>query len=138
MREGTPIEDKREACINYFRLLGALEMRFASSELRINFIWRDAFQKVVRMGEADMRYESAAILFNLAAETSLPASRSRARSPRASSPLATSSSRRRASSTFNLTHGQHELGRALDRRPLAARVAHDTHAHARAGAAVLL
>ena len=71
MREGTPIEDKREACINYFRLLGALEMRFASSELRINFIWRDAFQKVVRMGEADMRYESAAILFNLAAETSL-------------------------------------------------------------------
>ena len=71
MRDRMAIDEKREACIHYFRLLGALATRFGSSEqLRINFVWRDAFQKVVRMGEADMRYESAAVLFNLAAETS--------------------------------------------------------------------
>lgn len=63
-------EHRRDAATQYYRLLGALEMRFASSELRTQFVWRDAFQTVVRMGENDLRYESAAVLFNLAAETS--------------------------------------------------------------------
>ena len=67
-------EPLRAAQLHYYRLLGALEMRFsASTELQVQFVWRDAFQKVVRMGEGDLRYESAAVLFNLAAGTSFAA-----------------------------------------------------------------
>ena len=36
----------------------------------MQFVWRDAFQRVVKQGESDLRLESAGVLFNLAAELS--------------------------------------------------------------------
>ena len=51
----------------YFRVLCAMEKRFAGADLRIQFAWRDAFQKVAKQGEADIHFERTAVLFNLCA-----------------------------------------------------------------------
>ena len=74
--ESASAEELRTAMIEYYRLLCAMDMRFDSTGMRIQFVWRDAFQQVVKQGESDLRYESTATLFNLAAELSREAAAS--------------------------------------------------------------
>eukprot|EP00962_Isochrysis_galbana_P046884 scaffold18987_cov109-Isochrysis_galbana.AAC.25 len=66
-------EDIRQALVRYHRLLVALEGRFDMSQLRLTFVWRDAFKPSVKQGEADSRFERGAVLFNLAAVLSFEA-----------------------------------------------------------------
>jgi programmed cell death 6-interacting protein len=63
-----PDEVVRARLVQYYRLIRGLELRFEA--IGVQFMWRDSFQQVVKMGEADFSFEAAAALFNLAAETS--------------------------------------------------------------------
>ena len=69
-------EAKMRALAEYFRLLCAMELRFDADELRMHFVWRDAYSHVVKQGESDIKFEAAVALFNYAAEVSLYAVRS--------------------------------------------------------------
>ena len=69
-------EAKMRALAEYFRLLCAMELRFDADELRMHFVWRDAYSHVVKQGESDIKFEAAVALFNFAAEVSLCAVRS--------------------------------------------------------------
>jgi programmed cell death 6-interacting protein len=60
-------EGTEKLLIRYFRLLCAVEKRFAGSDLRMQFSWRDSFEAVAKQGEADVHFESAAVLYNLCA-----------------------------------------------------------------------
>jgi programmed cell death 6-interacting protein len=69
----TTADEIRQSLVRYHRLLVALEGRFDMSQLRLTFVWRDAFKPSVKQGEADSRFERAAVLFNLAAVLSFDA-----------------------------------------------------------------
>ena len=62
-------DELRVMLVRYSRLLGAMEIRF-DSDVGSRFVWRDAFKKVEKQGETDLRFERACCLFNLAAEIS--------------------------------------------------------------------
>lgn len=64
---------KQRALVEYFRLLSAMDSRFTSNELNVQFVWRDAFNRVSKQGETDLKFEAAVTLYNLAAEISTSA-----------------------------------------------------------------
>ena len=66
----TTAADTEIALRRYFRLLCAIEKRFEGADLRMQFSWKDAFDHVAKQGEADVHFESAAVLFNLLAVSS--------------------------------------------------------------------
>jgi len=69
----TTSEDIHRALVRYHKLLVAMEERFDMSQLRLTFVWKDAFKSSVKQGEADLRFERASVLFNLAAVVSFEA-----------------------------------------------------------------
>ena len=67
------VEESQSAMLSYYRLLVAMESRFHGADLRMGFSWRDGFNNVVKQGESDLHFESAAVLFNLMAAHSFSA-----------------------------------------------------------------
>ena len=59
--------------LRYYRLLCSMETRFEADDLRLQFPWKDAFQAHVKQGESDVRFERAAMLWNIASLMSLAA-----------------------------------------------------------------
>ena len=61
--------------LRYYRLLCSMETRFEAHELRIHFPWHDAFDHKIKQGEADLKFERTATLFNVASLMSFVAIR---------------------------------------------------------------
>ena len=72
--------DARALYVRYYKLLCSMEQRFEVAELRLTFPWRDAFQSGMRQGEADLRFERAAVLFNVASAVTFEAASQNRRS----------------------------------------------------------
>ena len=72
--------DARALYVRYYKLLCSMEQRFEVAELRLTFPWRDAFQPGMRQGEADLRFERAAVLFNVASAVTFEAASQNRRS----------------------------------------------------------
>ena len=79
VRQVTLTEAKAEEAVRvvarYYRLLTAMRSRFgsleeASSDIWVAFPWRDAFKPAEKTAKADLQFEAAAVLFNLAAALS--------------------------------------------------------------------
>jgi len=65
-------EHTREQYLRYYGLLQCLEKRFPINEdnIRIQFVWFDAFQRNKKSAQCNLAYEKACVLFNIAALSS--------------------------------------------------------------------